>query len=114
MKKIDEIKNNIRLVITDEWQEGIAGYYRHPKYKPMAMVFVASWNGGWEHVSVSLRNRCPTWEEMCAFKDIFWEEEECVVQFHPPKSEYVNLHPYCLHMWKKIGCQYESPRKLFW
>jgi hypothetical protein len=22
------------------------------------------------------------------------------VQFHPPKSEYVNHHPYTLHLWK--------------
>jgi hypothetical protein len=23
-----------------------------------------------------------------------------VVQFHPPKSQYVNCHPYCLHLWR--------------
>ena len=72
---------------------------------------VASWGGGWEHVSVSLARRCPTWEEMCMVKDIFWGEEECVVQFHPPRSEYVNRHPYCLHLWKKIGEEYETPPK---
>lgn len=55
--------------------------------------------------------RCPTWEEMCMVKDIFWGEEECVVQFHPPRSEYVNRHPYCLHLWKKIGEEYETPPK---
>lgn len=27
-------------------------------------------------------------------------EEETVVQFHPPESEYVNNHLYCLHLWK--------------
>lgn len=55
---------------------------------------------GWEHVSVSLKNRCPNWEEMCFVKDLFWLPEECVIQFHPPKSDYVNCHPYCLHLWK--------------
>jgi len=54
---------------------------------------------GWEHVSVSLKDRCPTWEEMCYVKNLFWTEEECVIQFHPPKSEYVNCHPNCLHLW---------------
>lgn len=58
-----------------------------------------------------LARRCPTWEEMCMVKDIFWGEEECVVQFHPPRSEYVNRHPYCLHLWKKIGEEYETPPK---
>jgi hypothetical protein len=56
----------------------------------------------WEHVSVSLGNRTPTWIEMCFVKDLFWGEEECVVQYHPPRSEYVNIHPNCLHLWKPL------------
>lgn len=61
---------------------------------------IASNGGGWDHVSVSRPNRCPMWEEMCAIKDMFFYPEERVVQYHPPHSEYVNLHPYCLHLWK--------------
>jgi hypothetical protein len=55
---------------------------------------------GWEHVSISTRRRCPNWIEMCFVKDLFWGPEECVVQFHPPKSCYVNNHPFCLHLWR--------------
>lgn len=64
---------------------------------------------GWEHVSAHVRYvngkgkqvlRTPTWEEMCQVKDWFWEPEEAVVQFHPPQSEYVNLHAHCLHLWR--------------
>ena len=55
---------------------------------------------GWEHVSVSLSNRCPNWPEMCFVKSLFWRGDEAVVQFHPPESDYVNNHPYCLHMWR--------------
>lgn len=58
--------------------------------------------GEWEHVSVSLADRCPTWEEMCAVKDLFWMPEECVLQFHPPQSAYVNNMPFCLHLWKPL------------
>lgn len=61
---------------------------------------------GWEHVSVSLDghpNRCPSWEEMCIVKGLFWPDDECVVQFHPPASEYVNIHPGCLHLWRFPG-----------
>lgn len=54
----------------------------------------------WEHVSVSLEDRIPTWVEMCRVKDLFWMETECVVQFHPPKSDYVNIHPNVLHLWR--------------
>lgn len=63
----------------------------------------------WEHVSVSLEGRAPNWAEMCFVKDLFWTEEECVVQFHPPRSEYVNHHPYCLHLWKPIGTNIPTP-----
>ena len=56
---------------------------------------------GWEHVSVSLNaNRCPNWPEMAYVKDLFWDEEEVVIQFHPPKSEYVNYHQTTLHLWR--------------
>jgi hypothetical protein len=55
---------------------------------------------GWDHVSVSLERRMPNWIEMSFVKDLFWEPEDCVVQFHPPKSEHVNNHPRCLHMWR--------------
>jgi hypothetical protein len=63
----------------------------------------------WEHVSVSTRDRTPTWEEMSFVKDLFWTEEECVVQFHPPKSEYVNHHPHCLHLWRPLGENIQTP-----
>jgi hypothetical protein len=56
---------------------------------------------GWEHVSISTRRRVPNWQEMCFVKDLFWDEEECVVQFHPPRSEYVNNHPHVLHLWRQ-------------
>ena len=57
-------------------------------------------SAGWEHVSVSTRRRTPNWREMCFVKDLFWDESETVVQFHPPRSEYVNNHEFCLHLWR--------------
>jgi hypothetical protein len=70
----------------------------------------------WEHVSVQIyeygRHRIPTWIEMCKVKDIFWHEEECVVQYHPPKSEYVNCHPCVLHLWRYKGGEMPTPPKI--
>jgi hypothetical protein len=66
-------------------------------------------SAGWEHVSVSTRRRCPNWTEMCFVKDLFWAPEECVVQFHPPKSEYVNNHPFVLHLWKHRDNPFPTP-----
>lgn len=33
----------------------------------------------WEHVSVSLHDRCPTWDEMSLVKDLFWLPTETVI-----------------------------------
>lgn len=54
----------------------------------------------WEHVSVSCLNRTPKWSEMQWVKEQFWEDTEAVMQLHPCKDDYVNHHPYCLHMWR--------------
>jgi hypothetical protein len=66
-----------------------------------------------EHVSVSLNppamTRCPTWEEMCYVKDIFWEPDDVVMQLHPPRSEWVNNHRWCLHLWKAVGIELPRP-----
>ncbi len=82
---------------------GNNGMFRLPHRENGASVpftVVASDEQGWEHVSVSLPLRCPTWEEMCKIKSLFWGPEDCVVQYHPPESAYVNNHPYCLHLWR--------------
>lgn len=63
----------------------------------------------WEHVSVSTPVRCPTWEEMHFVKGLFWEAEDCVLQFHPPQSEYINNHPYVLHLWRPVGVDFPRP-----
>lgn len=64
---------------------------------------IASDGEGWEHVSVSLNHRTPRWNEMCYIKDLFWDEEDWVIQFHPAKDNNINLHPHCLHLWRKAG-----------
>lgn len=85
-----------------EW--GFAGAFSFPlDGEPRRILVVASDGMGWQHVSVSFgahSPKCPSWEIMCKVKDLFWEPEDWVVQFHPPKSEYVNYHPGCLHMWR--------------
>lgn len=77
-------------------------------------IFVIASDGdGWEHVSVHAvyqrKNYTPEWEEMCKVKDIFWDEEDVVIQFHPKKSEYVNIHRQTLHMWRQIGKEVSTP-----
>jgi hypothetical protein len=64
---------------------------------------------GWEHVSVSCRNRCPSWEEMDKIKKLFWRDDETVAQFHPREDVKKNFHPFCLHLWKQVDSEYLLP-----
>lgn len=75
------------------------GAFKVPLGTRYAMV-VASDGSGWEHVSISFPDRCPTWEEMSKIKALFWDAEDCVVQYHPPESQYVNNMRFCLHVWR--------------
>jgi hypothetical protein len=69
---------------------------------------------GWDHVSVSLATRCPTWEEMCWVKDVFFDDHEVVMQLHPAKSNYVNQHPFCLHLWRPQSTEYMEQLRQEW
>lgn len=85
--------------------------------KDTKFFIIASDGEGWEHVSVHckiwiLKNwtpRTPTWNEMCKVKNLFWGEEDTVIQYHPRQSEYVNNHPHVLHMWRPIGVTLPEP-----
>lgn len=75
------------------------GVFKIP-FEGRELYVVASHGGNWNHVSVSLENRCPNWREMCFIKDLFFNPEDCVIQYHPPKSVYINIHKYVLHLWQ--------------
>ena len=81
------------------------------------LIIIASDQGSWEHVSVHASNhhrvRTPSWKEMCFVKDLFWTEEEVVMQLHPAKSEYVDVHKNTLHLWRPIGQDIPLPPPRF-
>ena len=72
---------------------------------------VVSWDGGWDHVSVSHPTRCPTWEEMSYLARHFWPDK-AAMQLHVPASDHINCHPFCLHLW--CPQQAEIPRPPSW
>lgn len=107
MKLFEDIKKNQKLEIINTSIDGGAGILHMTGLRHCTVIW--SFGGGWEHVSVCPRNRLPDWDEMCQIKDMFWDEDECVVQYHPPKSEYVNNMRNCLHLWKPVGIEMPIP-----
>lgn len=58
--------------------------------------------GKWEHVALNglMQRECPIYLDMCRLKHTFWNDDEIVIQIHPSQSEYVNIQPYTLHLWR--------------
>lgn len=114
MKNLEEIKQNKYIEIKREGRDGIGGVIYDKKTR-VKLNFIMSWGAGWEHCSVSITDRykrCPSWEQMCFIKDSFWNEDECCIEYHPAKKDYVNNHNYCLHIWKPIDQEIPTPPSL--
>ena len=83
---------------------GLAGMFQLPGLPILLVISSGPGDGsGWEHVSVSAQNRTPSWTDMSMVKALFWCDDECVVQYHPPRADHINIHQHCLHLWKPVG-----------
>lgn len=93
-----------REVMTSGIPKSKAGAFRIRLKSSGEVVSVIADNGigdsEWEHVSVSTEYRCPTWNEMCEIKELFFDKNEVVMQLHPAEKDYVNFHDFCLHLWR--------------
>lgn len=53
----------------------------------------------WLHLSVSREDRIPNWDEIVYVKETFLgKDTEGIVKL-APRSQWVNLMPYCMHIW---------------
>lgn len=95
-----EIYRRAHPLAPDEYGDPFNGYINIPK-RGLRIIFSAG--EGWEHASVSLADRCPTWDEMEYVKRSLWGDSDCVMQLHVPVADHKNYHPYCLHLWRPIN-----------
>lgn len=64
---------------------------------------IASNGGDWDHVSVSINGNAvdpPDWEDMDFIARLFFKDDETAMQLHVPRSDHVNYHQGCLHLWR--------------
>ena len=59
-------------------------------------------DGMWQHLSISHNARYPHWDEILDVRYSFFSEYADVVQLLPPKSEFINLHENCFHLWSPL------------
>lgn len=93
----DSLLENLAHVIPS--MRSYSGCFYLPLDNSLFQV-IASTQLGWEHVSISNDERCPTFSEMVAIKEMFFNSGEIAFQIHPKKENYVNFHENCLHLWR--------------
>lgn len=104
-------------VMTDYYMnnKGMTGIFRIRAKRFNSELYVfSSQSLGWDHLSISKipkgrKQKLPSWEEMCYIKDLFFDYEERVIQYHPKRSEYINDNPNVLHLWKIQSKEFPSP-----
>jgi hypothetical protein len=111
MKSTKEIANSIRVF---DVEEGIGGISFRWICEGQTFRVIASYGGGWNHVSISTKNKriIPSWDIMCNLKDLCFEKDEVVMQLHPKESEYVNIKSNCLHLWQPKNVEIPTPPKI--
>lgn len=62
-------------------------------------VIVSIDNGAW-HLSISTRDALPSYKEIKAARYRFCPDDIYMAEIFPPKSEFVNLMPYCRHLYQ--------------
>lgn len=79
------------------------GIWRHKLAPMMVLMTVAPCKGDswrwWLHVSVSHRNRIPSYSELAEVKRRFVGADRKAIQIFPQSDVHVSIHPNCLHLW---------------
>lgn len=105
MKPIDHLINQLKLVRADILQCGsdpiyIGGWGLICTLGKLRII--AACSNGWDHISVSLEDRVPTYEEMKRVKELFFLPDEWAMELHAPAKDHINVHPHVLHLWRPL------------
>jgi hypothetical protein len=68
---------------------------------------------GWDHVSISCKNRCPNWDEMMLVHRLCFKPDEMAIQYNMPSSKHINVHPFVLHLWRPHDVEIPVPPPIY-
>jgi len=63
---------------------------------------IYSVDSGRRHASIAHTSRYPTWDEIKEVRYSFFPDDCMVAMPLPPRSDYVNLHPNCFHLYEMV------------
>lgn len=115
MRNLNEV-NRFRVTdrrVLDHWGwagDHTCGMFEIPSCKDKkTLAVIASSGEGWDHVSVSLKNRTPNYQEMQQVALLFFKPDETWMQLHVPVNDHINRHPHCLHWWRPTNAEIPRP-----
>lgn len=60
-------------------------------------------DAGREHISLSKSHQLPSWNEVKKVREKYCDPKKFYVMVLPPKEYYVDVHPYCFHLWEVLA-----------
>jgi hypothetical protein len=92
-------------VLPADWHEVPGLFGRYESRDGIRVIFSARKEADgkrWVHVSASRAGRVPSWDDLRRVKALFIGQEKMAIQVLPRESEYVNCHPFVLHLWHSV------------
>lgn len=75
---------------------------RAPKARVMLSVDEIECGQQWLHLSVSHPHKNPSWHTIKEVKELFMPKDKYAIQMIAPKSEHINIHEHCFHLWMRL------------
>jgi hypothetical protein len=94
--------------------DGFNGHFLVPLEGELWHIIISD-QMGWKHLSVTnaQKKMLPNWTIMSRLKDLFWGDDEWACQYFPAKEDYINDHPFCLHIWSSLDEPMPHPSFVF-
>lgn len=74
----------------------------------MGCLVIVSRDADLWHLSISRRDRLPSYEELKSARYQFLPDVDYAIQVFPPKENFVNVHGFCLHLWEPHDLMYSE------
>ena len=75
-------------------------YMEIPNVNDGNLSVIVSKDKGRMHLSISHGRRPPTWSEIKEARYGYLPQVKYAAIILPPKEEYVDVHPFCFHVWE--------------
>lgn len=74
--------------------------YKTGTFKNGLCTIIITIDAGLWHLSISTPTESPTYSQIKEARYKFLPDNLYMGQIFPPKAEFVNLHPFCHHLWE--------------